>query len=171
MRIHLASCILVLLVAHVTWAQDKPDFSGNWILVSPTDPPDGAARTLIVRETFTRESVKGTPIDPPLIRLAVERRLNTSVRSDLYTIGTVGGTVGNAGPGGQTEQTRSSTDWNGDSLVIHITDSGRPLEAGAESEHTEVWSLGVQGALSLTVTDRRPGTEARTTSLLYHRRP
>jgi hypothetical protein len=162
---------LVLLVAHVTWAQDKPDFSGNWILVSPRDPPDDAARTLIVRETFTRASVKGTPVDPPLIRLAVERRLNTSVRSDLYTIGTVGGTVGNTGPGGQTEQTRSSTGWDGDSLVIHITYSGRPVDAGAESEHTELWSLDAHDALSLTVTDWRPGTEARTTSLLYRRRP
>ena len=177
MRMLLASCILTWSVAPAISAQDKPDFSGDWILVSPINAGSNVAQAMIVRESFKRESVKGTPIDPPLITLAVERRLNSGVHSELYTIGTeggiVGGVVGNTGTGfsGQSQQTRFSTAWDGDTVVIDIRYSGRPVDVGAESEHKEVWSLDSQGALVLTVTDRNPGTEPTTTNLTYRRRP
>ena len=61
---------------------------------------------LIVRQSFTRESVRGTPIEPPLITLAVERHASGGVHSHLYTIGVIGGTVGGVG---QSAQTRFST--------------------------------------------------------------
>src|SRR3954469_8774279 len=177
MRMLLASCILAWSVAPAFSAQDKPDFSGDWILVSPINAASDAAQTMTVRESLGRESVKGTPIDPPLITLAVERRFNSGVHSELYTVGTqggiVGGVVGNTGTGlsGQSQQTRFSTTWDGDRLVIDIRYSGRPVDVGAESEHKEVWSLAPQGALFLTVTDRNPGTEPTTTNLTYRRRP
>ena len=175
MRMHLASCILVLLLGQAVAAQDKPDFSGNWILVSPSDSSSNAAQAMTVRESFKRESVRGTPIDPPLITLSVERRFNGAVHSEVHTIGTIGGIVGevagNAGTGfgGPSEQTRFSTTWDGDRLVIEIRYSGRPVDAGAYSEHKEVWSLDIQGALMLTVTDRALGTESTTTNLIYRR--
>jgi hypothetical protein len=178
MRTHLVSCIVVLLIVRASSAQDKPDFSGNWILVSPIDAGLNAAQTMTVHESFKRESVQGTPIDPPLITLAVDRRVNGSVRSELYTIGTIGGTVGgvvgNTGTGlrGQSRETRFSTGWDGDRLVIQITtDSGHVADAEGEPEHKEVWSLDAQGALLLIITDRASGMGLTTTTLLYRRRP
>ena len=176
MRMLFASWILTWAVAPAISAQDKPDFSGDWILVSPVNGASNAPRTTTVRQSFKRESVKGTPIDPPLITLAVERRLNSGVHSELYTIGIeggiVGGVVANSGTGlsGQSQQTRFSTTWDGDKLVIDIRYSGRPVDLGAESEHKEVWSLDPLGALLLAITDRNPGTEPTTTNLIYRRR-
>jgi len=174
MRTLLASCILAWSVAPAISAQDQPDFSGQWVLVSPINGAANAARTMTVRESFKRESVKGTPMDSPLITLAVERRSNNGVRSEVYTIGTVGGivdgAVGNPGTGlGGQRQTRFSTTWDGDKLVIDIRYSGRPVDAGAESEHKEIWSLDPQGALLLTITDGNPGTQPAATNLIYRR--
>jgi hypothetical protein len=175
MRTLLASCILAWSAAPAISAQDKPDFSEQWVLVSPTNGATNA-QTMTVRESFKRESVKGTPMDSPLITLAVERRSNNGGRSEVYTIGTVGGIVDGAvgnpgtGPGGQ-RQTRFSTTWDGDKLVIDIRYSGRPVDAGADSEHKEIWSLDPQGALLLITTDRSPGTEPTTINLTYRRRP
>ena len=131
---------------------------------------------MTVLESFKRESVLGTPIDPPLITLAVERRLNSGVHLDLYVVGTIGGTVagvGNTGTGirSESDQTRFSTTWDGDRLVIQIRYSGRPVDAGADSERKEVWSLDAQGSLLLTATERGPGTEPTTATLVYRRRP
>jgi|SRR5262245_45655182 len=166
MRSHLASCLLVLLVARATSAQGKPDFSGDWILVSPIDAPSSAAQTMTVHESFERESVRSTPLNSPAITLAVERRSSSGVHSDLYTVGTVGGTVG-----GGVGKTDFSTTWDGDRLVIQIRYSGRPVDAGADSERKEVWSLDAQGSLLLTATDRGPGAQPTTTTLIYRRRP
>ncbi|SRR5690349_15896297 len=178
MTTHLASCIAVLLMMPAPSTQDKPDFSGDWILVSPLDAGLNAAQAMTVHESFKRESVQGTPIDPPLITLAVDRRVNGSVRSELYTMGTIGGTiggvVGNTGTGlhGHSQQTRFSTGWDRDRLVIQITNnSGHPADAGDESEHKEVWSLDAQGALLVSITDSAAGTVPTTTTLMYRRRP
>lgn len=83
MRMHPAVCVLVLLLAGATEAQDRPDFSGIWTLVNPSGPASSAAQMLIVRQSFTRESVRGTPMEPPLITLAVERHASGGVDSDL----------------------------------------------------------------------------------------
>src|SRR5262245_20426117 len=151
-------------------AQDRPDFSGDWILVNRSDAPAAnAAQSITVHESFKYESVRGTPVDPPLITLLVERRINGTVHSELYTVGTITGTVGGTVFGRQREQTRLSTTWDGDRLVIEVRYAGRPVDAGAFSEHKEVWSLDAQGALLLTVTDNAPGTEPTTTDLIYRR--
>lgn len=170
MRMHLASCLLVLLVARATSAQGKPDFSGDWILVSPIDAPSNAAQTMTVHESFKRESVLGTPLESPAITLAVERRSNSGAHSDLYTVGTVGGTVGGS-VGLPAVRTDFSISWDGDRLVIQTRYSGRPVDAGGDSERKEVWSLDAQGSLLLTVTERSPGTEPTTATLIYRRRP
>jgi hypothetical protein len=169
MRMHLAVCVLVLLLEGATAAQDRPDFSGTWTLVNPIGSASSAAHMLIVRQSFTRESVRGTPIDPPLITLAVERHASASVHSDLYTIGVIGGTV--SGVGGQSAQTRFSTTWDADRLVIETVYSGRPGDAGSSSIHREVWSLDAQQTLSLVFTDQSTDTEPMTTTLIYRRQP
>jgi hypothetical protein len=170
MRIILASCVLILSVSQPASAQDKPDFSGDWVLVNRRDAPTKAAQSLTVHESFKRESVRGTPVNPPLITLMVERRINGIVHGELYTVGTISGTAGGSVLGDETDRTRVSTAWDGDRLVIDIMYSGRPLERGSSSEHKEVWSLnGAQGTLVLTVTDKIPGTEPVSITLVYRR--
>jgi hypothetical protein len=172
MRISLATCVLVSLSAVTIAAQDKPDFSGNWILVNSTGSISDAAQTMTVRESFQRVSLRGTPIEPPFITLAVERHSTAGVRSDLYAIGVAGGTtggvVGNRGVtvGDQTPETRFSTTWDGDALVIET--GAWTADTGPQSSHKEVWSLDVQGTLLINVTDRSTG-EPETATLVYRR--
>src|SRR5678815_5529148 len=97
MRMILASCVLILSVGQPASAQDKPDFSGDWILVNRRDAPTNAAQSITVHESFKRESVRGTSVNPPLITLMVERRINGTVHGELYTVGTISGTVGDSG--------------------------------------------------------------------------
>jgi hypothetical protein len=171
MRFDIPLSVVIVLTASVA-AQNRPDFSGNWILVSPQN--SNGAQTMTVRETFARTSVSGAPIEPPLITLAVERRSASGVRSDRYTIGVVSGTtsgvIGNAGAGvgDHTPQTRSSTTWDGDRLVIETR--SWTVDDRSYSDHKEVWWLDAQGALLISVTDEDPG-DRKTTTLLYRRRP
>jgi hypothetical protein len=164
---------LVLLIAGPAAAQDKPDFSGSWLLASPTGSAPGAAQSVTVRQTLTRRSVRGLPIDvdppPPLITIAIERETNGVIHSESYTVGTLAGTVRGV-PGRPQEETRSSVAWEGNRLVIEITYSGRPMVPGAY-ERKEIWSLNGDGTLALSVTEHPPGTEPSTMNLVYRKRP
>jgi|KBSMisStandDraft_5_1062788.scaffolds.fasta_scaffold650378_1 hypothetical protein len=166
----IAPFILIVLVGQPVSAQEKPDFSGDWILINRSNAPSNAAQSISVHESFKHESVRGTPVDPPLITLLVERRVNGTVHSELYTVGTISGTVGGTGFGGKSERAQVSTSWDGDRLVIEVRYSGRPVDASAVSEHKEVWSLDVaHGVLLVAVTEKAPGTEPTTTNLMYRR--
>ena len=149
-----------MLAAAAVAAQDKPDFSGNWILAGPTESGSNTAQTMTVRETFTRASIRGTPVEPPLITIAVDRQFASGERSDLYTVGVVGGTtagvvgdVGGAGAGDQPSHTRFSTTWDGDRLVIET--SAWAADAGSHSDHKEVWWLDAEGSSSLPLRTRK----------------
>ena len=170
MRIHLAVCALVLLFVGTAAAQGRPDFSGTWVLVTPNRVVS-AAQTLVVRQTFTRESVQGFPIDPPLITLAVERHSAGSVHSEFYTIGEMGGTVSGIAGSQPSAKTEFSTRWDGDRLVIENSESRQLENASSWSRHMEVWSLNAQGALSVVVTERTAANEPIATNLLYRRQP
>ena len=145
--------------------------------MNPSSSTSSAAQVLTVHQSLTRLSVRGTPIDPPLITLAVERRSSDGVHSDLYTIGVSGGTVGGiddiagTGLGGQSVHSRFSTTWEADRLVVEISRPARPGDAASPSTHKEVWSLDAAGMLSLVVTDQSTGTEPMTTNLIYRRQP
>jgi len=178
MRKTSSSFALLLLVAATLAGQDKPDFSGRWVLESPADPAADIARSLTVRQSIVRTTARGTPMQPFFGDLTVERELPTGLRSDTYQIGVVGGVVGGvdrtgraAGPGGQSRQTRFSVRWNEDRLVIETgTYSGPTRESGPYTEHMEVWSLDAGKRLLVTVTDRRSGAEPVTRTLTYRRR-
>jgi hypothetical protein len=79
----LASCLLIILVGQTVSAQNRPDFSGDWVLVRRGGVPLNAAQSITVHESFKRESVRGAPVNPPLITLMVERRINGIVHSEL----------------------------------------------------------------------------------------
>lgn len=87
-------CVLILSVSIAVAAQDRPDYSGEWVLLHPNDHGPELARALVVTQTVVRETIAGKPLSMPLITLAVERRFHDRVRSTTYHIGRMGGTVG-----------------------------------------------------------------------------
>src|SRR5215510_9387167 len=98
-------------------AQDKPDFSGRWVLVSSSTPDPSAAQTLTVRQTVTRTNVRGGLMQPFFSTLIVKRQFADRATTDTYQIGVQGGIVGGIVGGGIAE-TRHSVRWEGNRLVI-----------------------------------------------------
>ena len=171
MRMQIWLGLLISLTAGTTAAQEKPDFTGQWVLVTPPDGGTDAARALSVSQWFEHTtSVRGVPIDLP--HVAMERQFQTGVRSESYQIGIAGGMTGvSAGVNVPSVRTHYAVKWDDDRLVIETGRySGPTQESGRYSEHDEVWSLDSQGRLVMTVTDRGSGTEPRTTQLTYRKR-
>ena len=133
--------------------------------MSPTDTNVNAAQAMTVHESFVCESVRGTPLTSPVIMVSVERQFNGYSKSESYTVGMISGFVsGTLSDEGQ--QTRASSTWDGNTLVI---DTRSSVGAGGYSEHREEWSLDAQGNLLLTITDRAAGIEPMTHRLIYRR--
>jgi hypothetical protein len=180
MRTTLAACVLLLLIAATPAAQTpiKPDFSGQWGLVNPSDSGPNIPQTLMVRQSIETKSVRGTPIERFFRFLTVNREFKTGVRSESYEIGMGGRIVGGLdksgaglGPNGQSPETQVAVKWEGNRLVIETgVYSGPTRKSGPYAEHEELWSLDSEGMLHITVTDRGSGTEPKTTNLSYRRR-
>jgi len=164
----LSILLLVSLKVAATTSQDRPDFSGTWSLVSSNPSPANAPQTLVVSATFRRQSVNGTPINPPLVTLAVESRFGNAIRSNTYDVGMTGGVVGGLPSNGPQTSSRYSTRWEGDRLIVHVA---RYTGGKLTSEHGEVWSLDGQGMLTVAITDRIVGDTATATTLIYRRQP
>jgi hypothetical protein len=177
MRTPLWLSVLFGLIAAGAAAQDRPDFSGHWVLADPSDFASTIARELTVHQSIVHQSVRGDAIEPFFKTLTVERRLPSGLRSESYEMGTEGGTVGGvdpsgreSGPNDKSPQTRVSVKWDGDRLVIETgSDSGRTRDSGPYTEHDEVWSLDAQGQLLITVTDRGSAVRSSTSNFTYRR--
>jgi hypothetical protein len=166
-------CVLIALAVAGVAAQDKPDFSGRWVLEDPLPATADTPRALTVRQSLVRTSARGTPMEPFFKDLIVDREFETEVRSETHHIGIVGGVVGGMARGAQapskSPQSRFSVTWEGNRLVIETgTYSGPTREDGPYRERTEVWSLDTNGRLVLAVTSR--SSEASTTQSLRYRR-
>jgi hypothetical protein len=139
------SSVLLLLIAATVAGQDKPDFSGRWVLENPADSASDIARSLTVRQSIVRTTARGAPMEPFFRDLMVEREFSTRARSESYQIGVVGGVVygvdrtgRGAGPEGQNRETRFAVRWDENRLVIETgTYSGPTRESGPNTEHTE----------------------------------
>jgi hypothetical protein len=161
-------CVMLLATTLVVTAQDKPEFSGVWILMPSDSSASSAAQTLVVHQLLTRTSVRGIALDHPLITFEIERHSSGSVHSERYQIGVIGGTIiGDV-------ETHHSTTWDGDRLVIetiYSTYSARQRNTEISSTHTEVWSLDAQGTLSVVATDQNADAKPRTSTLIYRHQP
>jgi hypothetical protein len=107
--------LLVPLVAVGLRAQDKPDFSGSWVLQDPPQPGLDIPRRLTIRQPLVRTTILGEPMPPSFLDLTVERHFESGVRAETYHIGTIGGTVFGNGA-----ESRVSVRWEGDRLHIEI---------------------------------------------------
>ena len=168
--------ILLMFVAATVAAQDKPDFSGRWILETSAGAGPAVARSLTVRQLVVRTNVYGDPMPPFFKELSVERQFGDDLRVESHQIGVEGGVVGvvaaNRGTASDVNvpQTRFSVRWEGNRLVIDTGRySGPTREAGPYTEHTEVWQLDSRGMLLLSITDRGSGIASTTKTLTYRK--
>lgn len=152
------ACFLSMLLATIpvaAAAQDKPDFSGRWALVSASHTSPDVAPSLLVRQPVTRTNYLGVPMPPAFLQLIVERYFPDVVRTDTFQIGVSGGMVGGGGV-----QSRFSARWEEQKLVM-TNESG-------SGEHAETWEL-AQGSLIVTTRDRDGGGDTRSNTLTYRR--
>ena len=167
-----ATCFVVMIVslgARLA-AQDKPDFSGSWILESGSSGAD-IPQTLSVSQSLVRTNVRGEPMKPFFKDIAVTRALTSGTRSETYQIGVVGGTVSSGADGSVNgPRTHHGVVWEEQALVI-VSGSytGPAPESGDWVERREVWSLDSGVRLRLAITTRSSVDTPRTVMLVYRR--
>jgi hypothetical protein len=139
LRLGLALAMLAILPAS---AQERPDFSGEWVRV---EPPADAAVVLSIVQTASVIRISNQSADGP--------------GSDTYTLGTRGGIVGGIGSslGASTTSDERSAVWKETTLVLTqtlsvIQNSVKTPVSGRE----EVWSFDVEGQLVIVVTRTGP---------------
>jgi hypothetical protein len=170
-----AVCLFLLIVAVAASApaQEKPDYSGRWVLVAASAPGPAAASSLVVRQVMKRTNVRGYPLPMPFLELAVERTLGDRVTRDAYLIGAdrASGGISGGMVGGGGSRTRFSTRWEWEEnrfVITTATSSSSAGDAEASSEHREVWELDSSGQLIIAVTDR-DGSESKSNKFTYRR--
>jgi hypothetical protein len=175
MRMFLRCLLLTTFGTVGLAAQDKPDFSGTWVLQDARQRGVDIPGTLAIRQLLQRTTASGEPMLPAFVELRVERHFESGVRADTYHLGTVGGTVSGI-PGDGSDPpinrgwSRESVRWEGDRLHIDTEHySGPTRDSGPYTEHTEVWWLDEQGQLLIMVADRRSDSEVDRRTLTYRR--
>lgn len=83
---------VVSLSVRPATAQDRPDFSGSWVLESGSPGPD-VPQALSVSQSLVRANVRGEPMTPFFKDITITRSLPGGTRSETYQIGVEGGTV------------------------------------------------------------------------------
>ena len=167
------SVVLVVLGIVAVAAQDKPDFSGSWLLASSEPPRLDIPKALSVRQPVVRTNVHGEPMKPFFKDIAVDREFESGTGSETHLIGIVGGVVPgltrDGSPRGPTEH--HAVTWDGNALVFESgTYTGEVRETGAWAERREVWSFDPDGRLRVVVTTRNSVDTPRTVRLVYRRR-
>lgn len=150
----LTALILVSLLSGTAVAQQRPDFSGQWILVS--SPAANAATELTV-EFWVSDSSR------PREYVSVERWFgNHSMETFSIVIDSplVPAPVGS--------RSGHYAAFEGRTLVIHRATHLLPAREWA-TERTEIWSLTPDGLLRITITDRPTSGEPLTTEALYRK--
>ena len=167
------SVVLVVLAIVAVAAQDKPDFSGSWLLASSEPPRADIPKALSVRQRLVRTNVYGEPIGPFFLDIAVDREFESGTKSETHMIGVVGGVVsGFARDGIPPRPTEHhAVTWDGNALVFETaTYTGEVRETGAWAERREVWSFDPDGRLRVVLTTRNPVDTPRTVTSVYRRR-
>jgi hypothetical protein len=161
--------LLVSAVVGPAAAQDQPDFSGRWLLVSDPPPPD-APRALSVQQAIERTNRRGEQVTPYFRDISIVRERDGGMSTAAYQIGIVGGTV--SGTGAPGSRTLSGVKWEGRELVF---ESGRydgsPAQSGAWTERREVWSLDGEGRLVIRTTTSSSSDRGTTVTSIYRRAP
>ena len=148
-NVHAASVsvVIVLMVAASLTGQQKPNFAGTWVAVSPSE---AAGQVQTVRQTET----------------TLTRGHDSRGGGHSFTYkfdGTESRIVG-----GHEAVTLATASWDGDKLVlVHKT----TYQDGRVRNAKFVWSINAQGELVADFTEQFDGHEATTMRIVSRRRP
>jgi hypothetical protein len=167
------TCFLVVLVGVATQlaAQDKPDFSGSWVLESGAPSAGDIPQGLSVSQSLARTNVRGEPMKPFFKDITVTRAFESGTRSETYQIGVEGG-IGSFRADGSSNGPRihHRVVWEEQALIIERGSyTGPTPESGEWTERREVWLLDSGGRLRLAITTRSSVADSRTVILVYRR--
>jgi hypothetical protein len=163
----LLAIALSMLLGAFAQAQDGIDFTGRWILDSPSPASAQAPRALSVRQSLVTTNVRGEPMRPFFKDITIERQVEGSTSAETYQIGVVGGVVGGVGTGGR----HYAVKWDANVLVFENGSyTGQTPETGVWTESREAWSLDSEGRLHVVITTRSSSDPPRTVALVYRRR-
>jgi hypothetical protein len=166
-RVHFLAVALSMLAGAFAQAQDGIDFTGRWILDSPSSTSAEAPRALSVRQSLATTNVRGEPMRPFFKDITIEREVAGSASAETYQIGVVGGVVGGLGTGGR----HYAVKWEANVLVFENGSyTGQTPETGVWTERREAWSLDLDGRLHVVITTRSSSDAPRTVALVYRRR-
>jgi hypothetical protein len=163
--------VLAFLSGAAPGAQSHPDLSGRWVLETPPPSTSNVPLALSVSQSLVRTMERG-PMKPFFRDLTIEREFDSGTRSETYQIDTVGERVPDVRDDASRARqgTGHSIRWDGNALVIQngsYTTSTAP--SGVRVEQREVWSLGPDGRLKVTITTRSSVDAPRTDTVTYRR--
>jgi hypothetical protein len=164
--------VLTVLVGSSLPAQDGSDFTGRWILESPSQPAPDTPRALSVRQSLVSANVRGEPMRPFFKDITIEREFESGTRSETHEIGVVGGVLPALGSDGRTSgpNQHHAVRWDANALVFESGSyTGQSPETGVWTERREVWSLDSNNRLHLMITTRSSVDALRTVALVYRR--
>ena len=174
----LVALAALTLSADFGFAQDKPDFSGSWILASGPSDAD-VPEALSIQQPLARTNRRGEPVTPNYFEITIAQTLPTGTSSETFWIGatggsTTGGVAGDRASGTTSPvvtRTHSRVQWEEQTLVIERGSyTGPAPQTGDWSERTETFSLSPNGDLRVEMTLRRSIVDTRTVTLVYRRR-
>ena len=166
------SVALVMLATVGVAAQDKPDFSGHWVLATPQQSDTDIPSALTIRQTFVRTTVTGEPMKPFFRDITIERQFATGTHSENHIIGVLGGAVFGFRPDGTRDgpNAHHGVRWDGNALVFERGSyTGQRPESGVWTERRETWSLHADGHLRVVITARSSEIGSKNITLVYRR--
>jgi hypothetical protein len=166
------SIALLMLATVGLAAQDKPDFSGRWVLATLQQSDTDSPLALSVQQSLVRTTVRGDPMEPFFRDITIERQFETGTQSETHLIGVQGGTVSglraDGRPSGPTAH--HAVKWDANALVFESGSyTGQRPETGVWTERREIWSLGADGRLRVAITTRSSGDGSRAITVQYRR--
>jgi hypothetical protein len=140
--------VLLLAAASIVGAQ-KPNFSGTWIVVTPSE---AGGQEQVVRHTETTLSTGHASEGGG--HSATYKLDGTESRNELTSHG-------------ETIVTLSKAQWVGDKITIT---SSTTYPDGRKLESTETWSMNSAGLLVIEMTQLMTGQSVRTTTVIHRKK-
>ena len=165
--------VTIAIAAIGVAAQERPDFSGRWVLATPPLTADGETPSaLSVQQTVVRTTLRGEPMKPYVSDISIGREFKTGLRSETHHIGVTGGSVpGPAADGNRNGPTdHHDVRWDGNVLVFTSgSHTGPRPMTGEWSERREAWALDADGSLRVTIATSGSSAASKTITLVYRR--
>jgi hypothetical protein len=163
---------LIVLATVTLGAQERPDFSGRWVLIPPVPSGKDIPSVLSVRQSPERTTGGAASTESPFKDITIDRQFESGTTSETHSLGVMGGVVPGLRAGGTPAGPRGHhrVQWEGSSLVFERGDyTGEAGEGGAWTERREVWSFQPDGRLRVVITTRGSVDRPTEVALMYRR--